>query len=802
MHYNAIYQVLFSLSNLTIDYLSQNFTHMALRVFFPFLLLLASVIYNSKAQDIAIGQWSDHLPYNKGKAVTEGGGKVYCATESAVFSYDKSDNAVQRLSKTTGLSDVEVSTVKYNDKNDVLLVAYTNTNIDLIENNVIINISDIKRKSIIGKKTINSIMMIENYAYLSCGFGIVVLDVTKKEIKDTYFVIPNGIEVFEMAFAYDTLFAATENGLYKASINSTNLADFVSWEKDTALPGGIYNTITSFNGKVYVNNSNIPTDTIHDDTIYVYNGNNWVLFDSVGVWTTNRLESLYNKLIITNKFSISIYDNTGARVEFIDNYYSWSSPRPFHAIISDDETVWIADGSLGLVKSAGQGNYEIIFPSGPPSKNVVAMYVQDNDLWVAAGGRTASWAPIWNRDAIFSYIDNQWITIYHNAFDIIGIIIDPGNKNKIYAAAWGKGVLEFDNGKLIETYDVTNTDNSLQTIIQGEEHIRIGGLAFDADNNLWVTNSRVDNVLSVKKTDGSWQAFQFPQFSTGDVGSIIVDSYNQKWIVLKQNITSTIGGILVFDDNNTIDDTSDDQAKWLNTGTGSGGLPVNTVICLAQDLDGEIWVGTTEGIAVFFSPEAVFSGFDFDAQQILVEQDGHFQYLLETEVVTAIAVDGANHKWIGTQKAGVFLMSEDGTEQILYFDENNSPLLSNNITSIAINHETGEVFFGIDKGIISYKSTATKGSDKFKKEDVYAYPNPVREDYQGIIAIKGLVTNAVVKITDISGTLIYETIAEGGQAIWSGKNFNGKKAHTGVYLVFASNEDGSETIVTKILVIN
>ncbi|MBN4051606.1 hypothetical protein JYU16_02215 [bacterium AH-315-M05] len=315
---NTIYQVLFSLSNLTIDYLSQNFTYMALRVFSPFLLLLASVIYNSKAQDIAIGQWSDRLPYNKGKAVTEGDGKVYCATESAVFSYDKSDNSVQRLSKTTGLSDVEVSTVKYNVENDILLIAYTNTNIDLIENTAITNISDIKRKSIIGKKTINSIMFIDNYAYLSCGFGIVVLDVTKKEIKETYFVIPNGIEVFEMAFAYDTLFAATENGVYKASINSPNLLDFASWEKDIALPGGIYNTITSFNGKVYVNNSNIPTDTIHDDSIYVYNGNNWVLFDSVGVWTTNRLESLYNKLIITNKFSISIYDNTGSRIEFID----------------------------------------------------------------------------------------------------------------------------------------------------------------------------------------------------------------------------------------------------------------------------------------------------------------------------------------------------------------------------------------------------------------------------------------------------------------------------------------------------
>jgi hypothetical protein len=145
-------------------------------------------------------------------------------------------------------------------------------------------------------------------------------------------------------------------------------------------------------------------------------------------------------------------------------------------------------------------------------------------------------------------------------------------------------------------------------------------------------------------------------------------------------------------------------------------------------------------------------------------------------------------------------MSPDGTQQILNFNTTNSPLLSNTITDIAINHETGEVFFGTDAGIISYKATATAGREV--NENVYAYPNPVREGYEGPIAVKGLVTDADVKITDISGALVYSTRAEGGQAIWHGKNFAGDRVSTGVYLVFITNEDGSETMVSKILVIH
>jgi flagellar hook assembly protein FlgD len=145
-------------------------------------------------------------------------------------------------------------------------------------------------------------------------------------------------------------------------------------------------------------------------------------------------------------------------------------------------------------------------------------------------------------------------------------------------------------------------------------------------------------------------------------------------------------------------------------------------------------------------------------------------------------------------------MSEDGTTELQHFTTDNSPLVSDNIITIAINQGNGEVFFGTEKGIISYKGTATEGA--LTHTDVYAYPNPVRESYTGTIAIKGLVTDADVKITDISGALIYQTKALGGQAVWDGKNFVGEKAHTGIYLVFSTNEDGSQTVVTKIMIVN
>ena len=257
------------------------------------------------------------------------------------------------------------------------------------------------------------------------------------------------------------------------------------------------------------------------------------------------------------------------------------------------------------------------------------------------------------------------------------------------------------------------------------------------------------------------------------------------------------GGIIVYDDNNTPEIPSDDQDIRLSVNKGSGGLPSNEVLSIAKDKDGEIWIGTTKGPAVFYNPEEVF-GINGDAQQVLVEADGYVEPIIANESVSAIAVDGANRKWFGTRSSGVFVYSPDGSEQIHHFDTENSPLFSNNINDISINGKTGEVFIATDKGLISYRGEATNGQEAHG--NVLVYPNPVRESYTGPIAIKNITNDADVKITDIAGNLVRSLSAYGGQAVWDGKNAFGERPNSGVYLVFTSNPIGTETFVSNFII--
>mgnify|MGYP001328278145 CR=1 FL=1 len=262
------------------------------------------------------------------------------------------------------------------------------------------------------------------------------------------------------------------------------------------------------------------------------------------------------------------------------------------------------------------------------------------------------------------------------------------------------------------------------------------------------------------------------------------------------------GGILVFNENGTFSNTADDKFRRITNQLGSGNLPSMNVYSIAEDHDGRIWVGTDQGIVVFYYPENLFNGKNFDGQQIIIAQGPYGQPLLKDETVNSIVIDGANRKWIGTEKGGVFLLSADGLKQIEHFNTSNSPLLSNSISSIAVQPKTGEVFFGTYSGIISFKGTATEGKETYEQNEIYAYPNPVKSNYNGQIAIKNLMANSEIKITDIYGNLVFQTKSFGGQAVWDGKDLSGNRPKSGVYLVFASSKDGSETMVTKIMFIH
>ncbi len=766
-----------------------------------FIVLLTSVkIY---PQGIAIGEWRDHLPYNNCVSITEGDGIIYCATKYSVFSFDKSDNSLKRMSKVNYLSDIGVTRVAYHKTLKVLVVTYSNGNIDLVENTTVTNISDIKRKTIPGIKSINNILFVGNIAYLSCGFGIVVLDIAKKEIKDTYYIGTNGahIEVLDMTFDGTKLYAATEAGVYDANINNPNLSSYQYWNKHIEMPNPDkrYNAIEYFHNKIYVNNSN---SSYYSDTMYVYDGTTWKDFDSSNTATRSNISSFGDKLVITFVDGVEVFDTNQTNIYKIWTYNP-GYPQPRDAIIDNENSYWVADDIKGIVKNWNTWSFESFQPNGPLTANVINMSVEGSNLWVAPGGLASNWDNLYNRDGLFSFINEEWDTYNKNnvpaldtIYDIVCVSVNPANPSNAFAGSWSRGILEFNNQALTNIYGESNSTLTSNQPYGSNYRIRIGGICFDKDGNIWVTNSGVNTALNVRKPNGNWKAFNFSGYvNNNEVGNLIIDKNNYKWIILPRN-----SGLLVFNDNNSIDDISDDNIKKLSNATGNGALSSNNIFSIAVDLDGEIWVGTDKGISVFYSPENVFSGANFDSQQILVNEDGFIQPLLGSEIVTSIAIDGSNRKWIGTQRAGVFLMSADGTQQLLHFTEDNSPLFSNTINSIAIDQKTGEIFFGTDKGIISYKGTATKGEEDYT--DVMVYPNPVYSNYNGYIAIKGLVTNADIKITDIAGTLIYQTIAEGGQAVWDGKNYSGEKAKTGVYLVFCSNADGSKTMVAKIMFIN
>ena len=749
------------------------------------LFIFLSVVVTASAQ--RIGVWKDHLPYKNAIALCEHGQQLLVATENALFIANKSDNNMQRLSKVQGLSDVGISAL--NGNKTCAVVGYTNGNIDLIKGYNIHNIPHLKNENLLGDKQINSVTFRQEFAYLSCAFGIIELDLNDKQINNTFLLNAAGnLGVNKLVFYNDSLFAATDSGLYKSSVID-NLSDFHSWSAHGS-PLVIKDLGSDQSALYYTTN----------DSLYVYEKKKSIC----PINSRSFLEPTPGGLFLLSPNKGYLVNENG-----ITEKYSNDLIRFVSDIYTSGDTTWFADNANGLVKKVFF-NWQKFYPIGPVTKDVYSIDVNNSHFWVATGG-IDSWNNANVKEGVFWSDYHTWTKLsntYLEAKDVVDVASNPFNSNEAFIATWNDGLMQLswsdENTRFEKTaqYNHYNTNGHLATLNADTSSsiygwIRVKSIAFDNAGNLWGANSQVNNPLFVRKNNGDWHSFSFTSTNTTNthLGDIVIDNIGQKWVIVPGGV-----GLVVYNDNNTIEDVQDDKDKVVNSSLGTGNLPSTSVYSLAKDRDGEVWVGTNKGIAVFYGPENVFSGNDFDAQQILVEVDGYVEYLLANETVTAIAVDGANRKWLGTQSAGVFLVSPDGTKQIHHFTEQNSPLFSNTITDIAINHQTGEVFIGTSKGLISFISDATQGYEAH--QNVSVYPNPVRPEFNGTIAIKGLVEDADIKITDLNGTLVHETTALGGQAVWDGKNGYGERVQTGVFLVFSSNSFGTETNVAKILFVH
>ncbi len=776
---------------------------MAMRRFFTILFsLIVLSDFSSTAQEVGIGHWRDHLPYSKVIAVAEAGNRIYAATPYALFFLDQSDMSLVRVTKINGLSDVGISSIEYNKTYNTLIIAYSNANIDLLKGDEIVNLSDIKRKAILGDKSINSIEFLGNKAYLSCGFGVVVLDIEKEEFPEPiYYIGPEGsaINVRDLTFnSVDSLvYAATDAGVYSANYITANLANFAEWSSNNneGLPEGQFNHIAAFNDRIYVNKYG---NNYADDRMYVKIGEKWQPFYHENASDVTSLEVHNNKLLVSLNLALDVIKPDGIR-DYRIYSYNPGKVSPRDAVMVNNDVIWIGDDLEGLVKVTKIWTSERFSLNGPGFPDAFAIASAQNDVWMVPGGRNTSFEPLYRNVKFSGFVDGSWKTIdeKQDPFlveyrDALSVAVNPANPKSVFIGTMGNGLLEYNDGTFVRRY--TDENSSLQDHALQPNRIDITGLSFDTENNLWVVNSYAPEMLSRMTPSGEWQSFSLGASGSGIEGDrIVIDKLNQKWILGRRL------NLFVYNDNGTPDDNSDDKTKRLSGAAGLGAIPGSFVRSIAVDREGLVWLGTDEGVVVFYSPYNVFNGQNFDAQKILIEQDGYGQYLLETETVTAIAVDGSNRKWFGTERAGLFLMSADGTEQILHFTEDNSPLLSNTITDLTIT-DAGELFISTPRGTVSYRSEAVPPKEELT--DVIVFPNPVYKNFTGNIAIKGLVEGSNIKITDIAGNLVYSTDAIGGQALWSGYNFDGKRAKTGVYLVFISNKDGSKTEVAKIMMIN
>lgn len=767
--------------------------HLSL-LFFSFVFVFsASLMAQTK-----LGQWRTHLPYNYCNLVEATSEKVFGSSTGGLFSYNLIDNSVELLSKIDGLSDNGISAMRWSDELETMILAYQSSNIDIIRNGLIVNLPDIMNKQIPGDKSINDIFYYGTDAYLSTGFGIVVINLEKDEIRDTYLIGDNGetLKVNQVTIDGTYIYAATEQGVRRGELDDPFLIDFNSWELLTDIPnsGGAFSAIAHYSDAIFT--SYLDPSGLQDE-VYYNTGNGWISYPYFSAKKCMEILKQGEVLSLVDEFRVNIISNDYLVVRKLRT----SSPRS--ASVDNEGNIWAADYGNGLVTQES-GEMISIVPNGPYSTSVYSMAAAGNILYAALGGVTGSWNGQFNYATLEIFKDNKWDYIQDKSSrDMLNIAVDPADPKHVFVGSWGYGVHEYRDSVEVEVHNASNS--SLQSIIPDANYIRIGGLSFDQSGNLWVSNSNVTEPISVRKTDGSWKSFEadnkLTDFSV--LGTIIVTQTNDKWgIIPKSN------GLFAMRDNNTIDDTSDDIYERVSVVDKYGKVITNDIRSLAEDQNGNLWLGTNQGILVIYSPYRLFTDGAVYAQPIIVPrdeppgEDGTIpgDVLLGEQVVTAIEVDGANRKWLGTSAGGAYLVSEDGLEQVLQFNELNSPLLSDNIIDICVDGVSGEVYFGTDKGIISYKGDAMAGSSAYS--NVVVYPNPVRETYNGPIAIKGLLEETTVKIQDMGGNLVFETESLGGQAIWDGRNFRGDRVATGVYMIFLSSADGSMTHVTKLLFIH
>ena len=775
------------------------------KIFSLYILLFSLVI---SAQTDYSASWEDFYSYNNVKDFTKVDTIIYALTDNAIFTYNVLSGEINKISSIQGLSGETTSAIYYNETFKRVVIGYENGLVEVIDDDGSITISsDIVNFNQSGEKSINHISEFNNKLYLSTPFAVVVYDIENLEFGDTYFIGNNSssVKINETIISNNVIYAATEVGIFKADITSNLLIDFNNWQQ--LFNGRDFKGVTTFKNDLYV---------IENSKLFAFDGASLtekVKFNK----EIKNIKSTNTNLCISLDKEARIYDSSMNLVqEFTsDLEYDYSLNTAFF----EDDMVFLATKEFGILETtiSQPTTYSEIHPEGPLSNAVFSITAQNNDLWVVYGGYDGTYAPSFNKQGFSNFNGESWINTKYDSNlpikDLNHVTIDINAKNKVYISSFGStenitsqatgGLLVVENNEVIEFYNHKNSTIEDTNLTDSKVTIRVSGTAFDDLGNLWVTSIAGSNELKKLSNSQEWSSIDLSSLTKDKIAigltEVVVDRNNSIWIGSRRN------GAYVYNENGS-------RKKALIATPNEGNLPDLNVRTIAVDRSNRIWLGTKSGLVVYSNASGVFDEVATNAQPVVIngDENGFGDRLLGDQTINSIVLDGADNKWFGTDSGGVLCTNPSGQTTIAIFSKKNSPLPSNRILKISADNAAGKVYFATDKGIVAYNSNVVPFGDVL--EAVYAYPNPVLKNHE-TVTIDGrngthLPKGTNVKILDVAGNLVHETNViegqelQGGKVVWNKRNLAGNKVASGIYIVLLSNDDASETAVTKIAIIN
>jgi hypothetical protein len=757
------------------------------------IVLIVLLVCNfTVAQDFS-NSWEGLFSFTTIVDIEESATSVYAASENAVFIYDLSSRTFTTLTTVNGLSGDEISQIHYSEDKSVLVIGYENGLLQIIDQDgEVIDVVAIKDKQVIppDDKRINEFKESGDLIYIATDFGIAIYNLDRLEFDDTYFIGDNGgqIEILSIEIYQDFLYAATRSsGIRRASIIDPFLIDFMNWSE---INGSLFSEVTSFNSQLYglslsrqvfqMGTANFQPTTTTLNAVAIDAHSSDVFFT---VATPN---------------AIQVFDNNF--VEILSLTTLGGLNYNFTQAISLGNDLFIGTETAGMIRVniQDQTDFEFIVADGPTRNRAFSIAASPDELWVAYGDYDELYNPFPLERLGVSHlvVEEGWTNFEApdvlNIASISTITINPDNTDEVYLNSMHDGLLEFTDGVATTLYGINNS--TLESILPPAiDFVRISNSVFDNQGNLWSLANKVDNALNRRTPSGQWTSFDVSE----EVASIAIDQGITR-IVANNNGTIFFGtianGLVGFD-------PATNQFANLIDDVGLGNLVNSYVTTLRLDLNGQLWIGSNQGLRVLFNPNSMFSENPSDARSIIIEDtNGIPRELLADEAVLDIEIDGNNNKWVATASSGAFLFSPSGRETLFQFTTDNSPLPTNSVNDIAIDESTGKIYFATDKGIVAFQGERSSKPQE-DLENVRAFPNPVRPGFDGNVTIDGLTDRARVKITDIEGNLVYEAVSQGGSIPWDTRSFSGNKVASGVYFLFISTRDNIETTVSKLMIV-